>query len=151
MSQTEIESGIELIKKGLKRISSATIEFKTGPFSRDATIEEKIKAVATLLGVNPAWALAVAKVESNMGKYQRSPTGALGIFQMTSIAMKDLRYAMEKKDDEMIDICCGILFLRLLYRRWGSEGKATDHYCDPNDRYFYTPKVLLLMEKYDRE
>jgi len=107
--------------------------------------KDKIIQFSTLLGVDPAWTVAVAKVESTLGLAQKSPTGARGVFQMTGIAMKDLLQEMEKHDDDLVDICCGILFLRLLLRRHGSIEAATAKYCDPNDRHFYVPKVLKLM------
>ena len=109
------------------------------------TTEKKIVDMARYFGVDPAWALAIAEVESSVGEHQLSPTGAKGVFQMTSIAMKDLLLEMQAKDDDMIDIACGILFLRLLKKRWGSIEEATSHYCDPNDRHFYISKVLALM------
>ena len=103
--------------------------------------KEKIRQIAEVLGVDPSWATAVAMVESSLGLHQKSPTGCRGVFQMSGIAMKDLLYEMEQYDDDLIDIACGILFLRLLLNRWGSEEKATAHYCDPNDLDFYLDKV----------
>jgi len=108
--------------------------------------KNKITFFAKLLGIDPAWAVAVAMTESSLGINQKSPTGARGVFQMTSIAMKDLLYEMENKDDDLIDLLCGILFLRLLYKRHGSIEKATAHFCDPNDRDFYIDKVKHYME-----
>lgn len=109
--------------------------------------EDKIREVCSLLGVPRRWALAIAEVESALGKYQLSPTGARGVFQMTTIAMKDLLKEMEKHDDDWIDIMCGILFLRLLLRRWHTLEQATKHYCDPKVRDEYWAKVKTLMEE----
>ena len=106
----------------------------------------KIEIFARLFGIDPKWAVAVAMVESSLGEHQKSPTGARGVFQMTSIAMDDLRYSMEKGDDDLVDIACGVAFLRLLLRRWKSYQSATVHYCDPNDRDFYLKKVMEYME-----
>lgn len=108
---------------------------------------EKIRRAAELLGVDPAWASAVAMVESALGKYQLSKTGARGVFQMTTIAMKDLLQEMQKADDDMIDIACGVLFLRLLLKRWKTEEEATGHFCDPADRGFYIDR----MKKFRKE
>ena len=108
---------------------------------------EKIRRAAELFGVDPDWASAVAMVESALGKYQLSKTGARGVFQMTSIAMKDLLQAMQKADDDMIDIACGVLFLRLLLKRWKTEEEATGHFCDPADRGFYIDR----MKKFRKE
>lgn len=108
----------------------------------------KIEEVARLFGIDPAWACAVAMVESSLGLHQLSPTGARGVFQMTNIAMKDLLYSMEKIDDDLVDIVCGVAFLRLLFRRWGSIEEATNHFCDPNDRWFYLIRVQEYMQKF---
>jgi len=104
----------------------------------------KIKVLAPLLGVDPAWACAIAETESSSGLNQKSGTGCLGVFQMSTIAMKDLLQQMEAKDDDMIDILCGLMFLRLLLKRHGSIEKATERYCDPMDRDLYVPRVMKL-------
>ena len=101
----------------------------------------KIRKAAELLGVDPDWASAIAMVESALGRYQLSRTGAKGVFQMTSIAMKDLLNEMQRQDDDLIDIVCGILFLRLLLKRHKTEDAATARYCDPRDRGFYIDRV----------
>lgn len=103
--------------------------------------KEKIYRLSKVFGVAPSWAASVAMVESSLGVHQKSPTGCRGVFQMSGIAMKDLLYSMEHVDDDLVDIACGILFLRLLMKRWGTMEKATEHYCDPADRGFYMGKV----------
>ena len=114
--------------------------------SKQRTVKSQIEKISTLLGVDPAWAVAVAYVESSLGLHQKSPTGCRGAFQMSTIAMKDLLLEMEKVDDDWIDICCGVLFLRLLLKRHGSIEAATAKYCDPKDRSFYVDRVLKTME-----
>lgn len=101
----------------------------------------KIERYANDLGIDPSWALAIAMTESSLGIYQHSPTNCLGVFQMSSIAMKDLLMSMDKNDDDLVDIFCGIAFLRLLLRRWHTIEDATSHFCDPNDRHFYVDRV----------
>jgi len=103
--------------------------------------KEKIEAVAKLLGIDPSWAVAVAMVESSLGVNQLSPTGCRGVFQMSSIAMKDLLISMESYDDDMVDIMCGVLFLRLLLKRWRTWEGAISHFCDPADWTFYLERV----------
>jgi hypothetical protein len=114
-------------------------------------VRADIIRLAEFLGVDPAWACAIAEVESSLGINQKSPTGCLGVFQMSSIAMKDLLWEMAKQDDETVDICCGVLFLRLLLKRHGTIEQATAKYCDPKDRHFYVPKVLKLMEQFSEQ
>jgi len=106
----------------------------------------KVRRIAETMGVNPAWASAVAMVESSLGVNQKSPTGCRGVFQMSAIAMKDLLLEMEKSDDDLIDIACGIAFLHLLLKRHKTIENATAKFCDPNDRDFYVSKVVNYME-----
>ena len=106
----------------------------------------KIERVAGAMGVDPAWCKAVAMVESSLGAHQKSPTGCRGVFQMSKIAMTDLLIEMEKADDDLIDIACGIAFLHLLLRRHKTVEAATAKFCDPNDRGFYVDKVKKYME-----
>ena len=110
------------------------------------TTVKKINTVAELIGIDPAWACAVAMIESSLGEHQLSPTGCKGVFQMSMIAMKDLHILMQQEDDDSVDIACGMLFLRLLLKRWGSIEDATAHFCDPNDRDFYIDKVKEYMK-----
>ena len=111
---------------------------------RQIETKVKIEFFAKLFGIDPKWAVAIATIESSLGEHQKSSTNCLGVFQMSSIAMKDLLQNMETLDDDLVDIVCGIAFLRLLLRRHGSIKKATEHYCDPNDRHFYVSRVLEL-------
>ena len=113
--------------------------------------KEKIEQLAEIFGIDPNWALGIAMVESSLGLHQKSPTGCRGVFQMSGIAMKDLLYSMEAIDDDLIDIACGISFLWLLLKRWGTEEKATAHYCDPNDLDFYLDRVEKFKAEFDNE
>jgi hypothetical protein len=107
----------------------------------------KIEAFCQLIGLDPKWPVAVGMTESSLGMNQKSPTGCRGVFQMSSIAMKDLLLAMETNDDDWNDIACGVLFLRLLLRRHKTIDAATARYCDPKDVHFYVPRVKAYMEE----
>lgn len=115
--------------------------------SRQIERKRMIAEIARLFGVDPDWAVAVAMVESSLGEHQKSPTGCLGVFQMSSIAMKDLLQSMESKDDDLVDMVCGVAFLRLLLKRWKWIDEATLHFCDPNDRDFYLHRVKRFMQE----
>ncbi|MFH1491140.1 MAG: hypothetical protein ABII06_19710 [Pseudomonadota bacterium] len=106
----------------------------------------KIELFARLFNIDPLWAAAVAMTESSLGIAQKSPTGCLGVFQMSTIAMKDLLQSMAEIDDDMVDIVCGVAFLRLLLRRWKTIEEATKHFCDPADRGFYLDRVKFYMK-----
>ena len=109
-------------------------------------VKEGIEFFAKIFGIDPKWAIAVAMTESSLGTKQVSPTGCSGVFQMSTIAMKDLLVTMKLIDDELVDIACGIAFLRLLLKRWKSIEEATKHFCDPKDRDFYIDRVKHFME-----
>jgi membrane-bound lytic murein transglycosylase MltF len=109
-------------------------------------IKKKIETISKLFDIDPSWATAIAMTESSLGMAQKSPTGCRGVFQMSLIAMKDILQLMQESDDDLVDIVCGIAFLRLLLRRWKSIDEATNHFCDPNDRDFYLARVKKYME-----
>ena len=113
---------------------------------RQTDTASTIQKISEILGVDSKWTVAVAFVESSLGENQKSPTGCRGVFQMSSVAMKDLLLEMEKKDDDLIDICCGILYLRLLLKRHKTLEAATAKFCDPKDRSFYVDRVLEHMK-----
>ena len=108
--------------------------------------KDKITKLALAMGLDPVWASAVAMTESSLGMKQKSPTGCVGVFQMSSIAMKDLLQEMKKQDDDIIDIACGLAFLHLLLKRHGTKEAAVAHFCDPADRKFYIDRVNDFME-----
>jgi len=90
-------------------------------------------------------AVAICDVESAMGKYILSPTGARGAFQLTSIAMRDMLQAMGERRYERTAILCGIAFLCLLQDRWQPADVIVKHYCDPAERDAYWAKVQAKM------
>lgn len=107
---------------------------------------DKIKAIAPVIGLDTSWCLAVAMEESSLGERQLSPTGCRGIFQMSSIAMKELYRLMKDSKNDWIDVLCGLAFMMALKDQWGSIEEATAHFCDPNDRGFYIDKVKEYMK-----
>lgn len=117
--------------------------------SRQMECRHEIVRIAQAMGVDPVWATAVAMVESSLGEAQVSPTGCVGVFQMSSIAMKDLHQEMSKQNDDVADIACGLAFLHLLLKRHKTIEAATAKFCDPNDRDFYVNKVLGYMKVFE--
>lgn len=118
--------------------------------TRQIECRDKVRRIAEAMGVDPVWAVSVAMVESSLGEHQKSPTGCRGVFQMSSIAMKDLLQEMEKYDDDIVDIACGLAFLHLLRKRHGTIEAATEKFCDPNDRHFYLSRVLNYMNVFKK-
>jgi len=113
--------------------------------------KSKIESLSSIINIDPVWAVSIAMVESSLGLFQKSHTSCRGVFQMSSIAMKDLLLEMENIDDDLVDLLCGMLFLRLLLQRHGSIEKATSHFCDPDDRSFYINKVFDYMKEFSNE
>ena len=113
---------------------------------KQTEIKRKIEQVSGIFSLNLKWPVAVAMTESSLGMHQKSPTGCRGVFQMSSIAMKDLLQEMEKEDDDLIDIACGCAFLYLLLKRHKTIESATAKFCDPKDRDFYIDRVKKYME-----
>jgi len=113
---------------------------------KQQTNKALLEKIAQLSGIDPSWAVAIAMTESSLGLNQKSPTGCLGVFQMSGIAMKDLMQAMESNQDDVIDILCGVAFLYLLLKRHGSIEAATIRFCDPADRDFYWDRVQQYMK-----
>ena len=116
--------------------------------AKQEDVLEKIRQFSRLMGLDPDWTAAVAMTESTLGVNQKSPTGCRGVFQMSSIAMKDLLQEMERHDDDLIDIACGLAFLHLLLRRHKTIEAATARFCDPKDREFYVRRVLNYMKEF---
>jgi len=112
---------------------------------KQAETKAKIELLAGMFDIDPSWAVAIAMTESSLGEAQLSPTGCKGVFQMSTIAMKDLLISMQEIDDDLVDITCGIAFLRLLLNRHKTMEQATKHYCDPDDRGFYWDRVRHFM------
>jgi len=113
---------------------------------RQLETKEKIEKIAPLFGLDPLWPISIAMIESSLGVKQLSSTGCKGVFQMSSIAMKDLLQEMKRVDDDLIDIVCGVAFLYLLLKRHKTIESATEHFCDPDDIKFYIPQVLDYMK-----
>jgi membrane-bound lytic murein transglycosylase MltF len=119
--------------------------------ARQSEVADKIRKAAIAIGLDPAWCIAVAMTESSLGENQKSPTGCRGVFQMSAIAMKDLLQEMEKQDDDIIDIACGLAFLHLLLKRHKTIEAATAKFCAPGDRDFYVSRVVNYMEVFKGE
>lgn len=108
--------------------------------------KEKIEKMCEFFSLDKEWPVAMAMTESSLGLNQKSPTGCRGVFQMSSIAMKDLLQEMENSDDDLIDIACGVAFLYLLLKRHKDIDVATSKFCDPKDRDFYIKRVRDYMK-----
>lgn len=118
-------------------------------------VQEEVKKatfeIARIVKVDPAICLAISEIESTHGLHLKSPTGALGIFQMTTIAMKDLHMSMVTPGLEINGILAGVGFWNVLKTRHKDDEKAVAKYCDPKDRDWYIKKTLDLASEYRKE
>jgi len=110
-------------------------------------IKSLIEQTTLAIGDDPILSVAVALVESSLGLQLKSPTGAKGVFQLTSIAMKDLLQEMDKKGNEIIGILCGLAFIHLLIKRHGTVEEVVRHYCNPDDYDFYIMRIKNYMKE----
>ena len=115
---------------------------------RQMETKQKIEDLSGIFGVDPKWAVAIAMTESSLGERLKSPTGCRGVFQMSTIAMRDLLQRMEEQTPKGIlaGIVCGLIYMSILFDRFGSMDAATLHFCDPKDRHFYLDRVKQYME-----
>lgn len=111
-------------------------------------VRDKISAFSKLFNLDPSWTIAIAMTESSLGLNQKSPTGCRGVFQMSSIAMKDLLQEMAKGDEDLVDIACGLSYLYLLLKRHKTIEEATFHFCNPKDKDFYLTRVKNYIEDF---
>lgn len=107
-------------------------------------LKRAIELYSEMFGVDPDLAVAISLTESSLGLNPISPTKARGPFHMTTIAAKDVLY----NGDEFELMILGLLFLRLLKRRWGNMDDAISHFCDEKDRWFYVDRVKGYREEF---
>jgi hypothetical protein len=105
---------------------------------------------AIWLGIDPSWALAIADQESTFGLNLISPTGARGIYQDTTIAMKDILEFIGHDNEAAYkaSIAVGQSELLVLLTRWHDIEIATSHYCDPKVKAQYVASVMSKIKQY---
>jgi len=118
--------------------------------TKQLAVKDVIEKISIAAGIDPFWSISIAMVESSLGALQKSSTGCVGVFQMSSIAMKDLLQSMSGLEDDTVDILCGIAFLHLLLKRHKTLEAATLKYCDPKDRSFYLNSVQTYMKIFEK-
>jgi len=93
--------------------------------SGNSDVKSVIIAIANQEGVPAATALKIAKLESNFNPSAVSPTGAKGLFQMTSIATRDVQqragYSLKDPFDVKDNATAGIKYIKLVARDMGAR------------------------------
>lgn len=84
-----------------------------------AALEAAIRNEAIALGIPPRTALTIAQIESGFNPTAMSPTGAVGPFQVTSIAQKDVAQRGGYSGDRYVvedNIKIGLRYMRVVAR-----------------------------------
>ena len=128
-----------------------------------------VEKYAAEYNIPPEVIFAVIKTESNFDPNARSSAGALGLMQMTPIALKDVdpeeKIKFEDLTDPDLNIRCGTCYLSILYRAfdynwhnaiaaynggWGRIGKLLENpdNVDSEGNLIYFPPELQETRSY---
>ncbi len=114
---------------------------------KQTDLKDLIEKISEVIGMDKKWAVGIAMTESSLGMNQKSPTGCKGVFQMSSIAMKELHRLMLIDGYDTVDTLCGIAYLFALLMHHKTKEEATNHFCDPKDKGFYWDRVQKYMKE----
>lgn len=97
---------------------------KNTPISK-MTVKEYIVKHSLDMGVDPALALSLAKLESGYDHTKRSPYGAIGVFQILPSTASSLGYNAYHLND---NIKGGLAYYKMMYNKFGSMDLALAAY-----------------------
>ena len=89
------------------------------------TVKEYIVKHSMEMGVDPALALSIAKLESGFCHEKKSPYGAVGVFQLLPSTAKKLGYNPYYVSD---NIKGGLMYYKMMYQKFGSVELALAAY-----------------------
>lgn len=89
------------------------------------TIKEYIVKHSMEIGVDPALALSIAKLESNFCHEKKSPYGAVGVFQLMPSTAKKLGFNPWYVNE---NIKGGLTYYKMMYKQFGSTELALAAY-----------------------
>lgn len=89
------------------------------------TVKEYIVKHSMEMGVDPALALSIAKLESNFCHEKKSPYGAVGVFQLMPSTAKKLGYNPWYVNE---NIKGGLTYYKMMYKQFGSMELALAAY-----------------------
>ena len=89
------------------------------------TVKEYIVKHSMEMGVDPALALSIAKLESNFCHEKKSPYGAVGVFQLMPSTAKKLGYNPWYVNE---NIKGGLTYYKMMYKQFGSTELALAAY-----------------------
>lgn len=89
------------------------------------TVKECIVKHSIEMGMDPALALSIAKLESDFNHSRRSPYGAVGVFQLLPSTAKRMGYNAHQLNG---NVRGGIAYYKLMYNMFGSVELALAAY-----------------------
>lgn len=89
------------------------------------TVKEYIVKHSMEMGVDPALALSIAKLESGFCHEKKSPHGAVGVFQLMPSTAKKLGYNPYYVSE---NIKGGLMYYKMMYQKFGSVELALAAY-----------------------
>ena len=88
-------------------------------------VKENIVKLSIDMDVDPALALAIAKIESNFDHNKRSANGAVGVFQILPSTARSMGYNAYSAND---NIKSGITYYKRMYQKFGDVDLALAAY-----------------------
>ena len=85
------------------------------------TVKEYIVKHSIEMGVDPALALSIAKLESGFCHEKKSPYGAVGVFQLMPSTAKKLGFNPYYVNE---NIKGGLMYYKMMYQKFGSTELA---------------------------
>lgn len=115
-----------------RQVAYPRISMASPPNVQSKDLVQKVRDAAKELGINPKFAVAVVNIESDFNPDAVSPTGAVGLFQLTTPAIVDVgnHYpnlaTPPNGDKKNVDwnIAVGLRYLRLCFKRLGHNPRT---------------------------
>lgn len=123
--EVNLPTGLHYIELAADRTPKLVqISFQNLTFKLPTTIQEKIEHRARQYGFEPKMMLRLAKRESQFDPKATSDAGAKGLFQLTSITIKQIRelgFVITEPYDVDQNIEGGFIYFKWLYERYNGE------------------------------
>lgn len=125
--QQEIPAVQKTIEKPSQEVAKnvVPVQAKKQTGTNKATVKEHIIKYSIDMDMDPALALAIAKIESNFDHSKRSAYGAVGVFQMLPSTARSLGYDAYTQHE---NIKGGITYYKKMYQKFGSMDLALAAY-----------------------